>query len=346
LTPRAQDKFLSYGELISTAIVSAALNANQIKSDLMDARKLVITDDHFTGANPIQRITYSKIKQAIQPKIKTGSVPVFQGFIGSTKKGATTTLGFEGSDLTACLVGAAMKTSDVQIWKDVSGIMTADPMMVRDAKTVKTISFDEVGELTYFGAKVFYSRAVEPARQASIPIHIYNSKAPDKTGTEVTLKPKPCRNLLKSIAYKSGLLLVHIQPNPYISKNEFNRSIFEIMEHLCIDVKIYHMAKNEATLVVENSNSFETFLKKANGLGSSTNKEGKASVSLVGENMRNRQDIPNLVIHILKNQTIDLISTGVSPINVTIVIDEKDLKSVINKLHVYFFKTVDTSVFE
>src|SRR6185436_21167990 len=123
-----------------------------------------------------------KIKDAIAPQVERGSVPVIQGFIGSTREGATTTLGFEGSDYTATIVGAALDADDIQILKDVSGLMTADPRVFAGARTVKTCTFAEAGELTYFGAKVLHPKAIYPATEKNIPIHIYNSKQPEAPG--------------------------------------------------------------------------------------------------------------------------------------------------------------------
>jgi aspartate kinase len=346
LTPRAQDKFLSYGELISTAIVSAALNAKNMKSTLMDARKLIVTDENFTGARPILELTYRKIRKAISPKLKVGLIPIVQGFIGSTQKGITTTLGFEGSDLTASLVAAALDASDIQIWKEVSGIMTADPDIVPDARTVKILSFDEVEELTYFGARVFYSRAVEPARKANIPVHIYNSKSPEKTGTEVVLKSKPCKNVVKSISFKDGLQLVHIDSEQNMSKSDLITSVFRLLDKSNVDPKILQISKNSVTLVVDNSVNLESFLSGLKHFGKVDVKNGKATVSLVGENVRDRQDMAGTIFKILKTQSVDLISSGVSTNNFTIVIDERDLKTTMRKLHDYYFKTLDPSVFE
>ena len=346
LTPRAQDKFLAYGELISTAIISAGLNARDMKSTLMDARKLIVTDDNYTSAKPITELTYKKIRHSVLPKIKETTIPVIQGFIGSTSKGVTTTLGFEGSDLTACLVAAALQASDIQIWKDVSGIMTADPDIVPDARTVKTISFDEVEELTYFGARVFYSRAVEPARHANIPVHIYNSKFPRKTGTKVTAKSKPCKNLVKSISCKADLTLVHMDSKPNSTKMDFVTTLFNLLEKSNTDPKIFQISKNSVTMVIENTIYLESLVARLKRLGEVVLKNGKATVTLVSENLKEHADMAGIVFGILKSQSVDLISSKISPINFTIVIDEKDLKNTMRKLHTYFFKTLDLDIFE
>ena len=137
------DKVLSYGELISTTILSSCLQIKNIKSKWIDARSCVITDDNFTEANPLIGITNDKIRDHILPELNNGYVPITQGFIGSSKSGETTTLGFEGSDYSAVLFGAALEVSDIQFWKNVPGIMTGDPGLISKPLIVKSMTFDE-----------------------------------------------------------------------------------------------------------------------------------------------------------------------------------------------------------
>ncbi|MBW2651049.1 MAG: lysine-sensitive aspartokinase 3, partial [Deltaproteobacteria bacterium] len=133
LTPRSQDRILSYGELVATTIIASALQSRGINARWLDARDFIITDERFTRAKPLDDLTCRGIQEKVRPLVESGHVPVIQGFIGSTRSGATTTLGFEGSDLTAALAGAALDVSDIQIWKDVNGIMTADPRIFAGA---------------------------------------------------------------------------------------------------------------------------------------------------------------------------------------------------------------------
>ncbi len=187
-TPRLQDKFLAYGELISTTILTAVLQSKNVPAVWTDAREYVITDDWFNQAHVIDKITYPKIRERLVPVIEKNNVPVAQGFIGSTEKGVTTTLGFEGSDFSAALLGAAIEAEDIQLWKDVSGVMTADPALLADVYTVKHLTFDEIADLTFFGAKVLHPSSIAPARKKNIPVHVRNSKDPKVQGTEISSK--------------------------------------------------------------------------------------------------------------------------------------------------------------
>src|SRR5437762_1986050 len=172
--PRGLDKILAYGELLSSALLADSLFERGIPARLFDARELIKTDDRYGSASPLFDVTDQRIRDAIRPALDSGVVPVLQGFIGSSRDGATTTLGFEGSDYTATILGAALDAEDIQIWKDVSGLMTADPEIYSRARTVKLCSFAEAAELTHFGAKVLHPKAIQPAARKNIPVHIYN----------------------------------------------------------------------------------------------------------------------------------------------------------------------------
>jgi len=161
----------------------------------------------------------------VRPLVLSGHVPVIQGFIGSTRGGATTTLGFEGSDFTAALAGAALDVSNIEIWKDVNGIMTADPRIFAGARTVRNISFEEASELTLFGAKVLHPGTIEPARRKDIPVNIYNSRQPDAGGTTITANANNGTNIVKSIAYNMPVCIINIVSDSHVDPAGFLRSV-------------------------------------------------------------------------------------------------------------------------
>ena len=201
--PRGLDKILAYGELLSSAIVADALAERDVPTRLLDAREFVITDDRFGGASPLFDLTNAKTRDSITPVIEAGEVPVIQGFIGATREGATTTLGFEGSDYTAAIVGAAMQADDIQIWKDVSGLMTTDPRIFSGARTVKACTFAEAADLTYFGAKVLHPATLLPAIHKNIPVYVLNSRNIKSTGTEITAQAPPSKDTFRAITAKT-----------------------------------------------------------------------------------------------------------------------------------------------
>jgi len=165
LTPRTTDHVASFGEVLSSKLVAAAMSAHGIEASLVDSRDCIVTDDAFTRAAPLFEETNAKLAKLIQPLVENGRVPVMGGFIGSTRTGITTTIGRGGSDFSAAIVGAGLGAERIEIWTDVDGMMTTDPNLCSDARRIKTISFDEAAELAYFGAKVLHPATVLPAIQ-------------------------------------------------------------------------------------------------------------------------------------------------------------------------------------
>ena len=170
LSPILQDKILSFGELLSTAILEFVLDGNGINAKLLDARHFIITDNYFTHACPIKEKSYEQIQNNIKPLLNKDVVPVTQGFIGATLLGEATTLGFEGSDYSAVLIGAALDVSEIQIWKNVDGILTSDPTLVPKTYTVNSMSFDEAAELSRCGAKILHPNTIKPAKEKNISV--------------------------------------------------------------------------------------------------------------------------------------------------------------------------------
>ncbi len=247
--PRGLDKILSYGELLSSAILADALSERGIPARLLDARELITTDDRYGSASPVFEITNQKLRQTIPPVIDQGAVPVIQGFIGSSRDGATTTLGFEGSDYTATIIGAALDVEDIQIWKDVSGLMTADPAVLAGARTVKVCSFAEAGELTYFGAKVLHPKAIHPAARKDIPVHIYNSKQPNAIGTEITAGSVRCANPIKSIAYKRPVTIINA--TAVGSSDDLQRAFLDVLSMRRIQPLITSVSASNLVLAID-----------------------------------------------------------------------------------------------
>src|SRR5215831_15259016 len=229
--PRGLDKILSYGELLSSTVLAGALTGGGIAARLVDSRSFIKTDDRYGSARPLFDVTYAATCDALLPLLENGAVPVAQGYIGSTRDGATTTLGFEGSDYTAAIIGAALRADDIQIWKDVSGLMTADPAVCPSARTVELCSYTEAAELTSFGAKVLHPNAVYPAAERNIPVHIYNSRRPSDGGTTITSRGGQRESPVKSIAYKKPVTLIKIAPgfegtgNGHFGDEELLRSL-------------------------------------------------------------------------------------------------------------------------
>ena len=360
--PRGLDKILAYGELLSSAIVAGALAERGIRARLLDSRELIKTDDRYGQASPIMDITNRKIRETLAPVIERGEAPVIQGFIGSTREGATTTLGFEGSDYTATLVGAAMDAEDIQIWKDVSGLMTADPAVFAGARTVKVCTFTEAAELTYFGAKVLHPKAIHPAARKNIPVHIYNSKRPADAGTAISAAAQPCSNLIKSIAYKRPVTLIRAaaayaesaEPaasrTADVSPDDFLKAILDRLARKRAQPLITAAAATSVAVVIDSHSLKEgderDLLEELAALGRASIEGDKAIVTLVGEELRDAPSISSRIFNAIDEIGPGLISHGSSAITINFIVGYGDVEDVIARLHKVFFNQLDAEVFE
>src|SRR5262245_44607372 len=208
--PATRDHFLAHGERISAAIVARALEKRGLRALAVDAREILITDDHFGRARPDVPEIERRARERLLPAIERGQIPVLGGFIGGTPKGETTTLGRGGSDWSAALFGASLGASVVEIWTDVGGMMTADPRIVPGARVIETISFEEASELAYFGARVLHPSTLAPAIEKGIPVRIRNSRDPGPPGTEIRRDAPSASSVVRSIASKAGIATVDI----------------------------------------------------------------------------------------------------------------------------------------
>jgi aspartate kinase len=348
--PRGLDKILSYGELLSSAIVAGALAERGTRARLLDSRELIKTDDRYGQASPIMDLTNRKIRDAVAPVVESDEVPVIQGFIGSTREGATTTLGFEGSDYTATLVGAALDADDIQIWKDVSGLMTADPALFAGARTVKLCTFTEAAELTYFGAKVLHPKAIHPAARKNIPVHIYNSKRPAATGTAISADVAPCANLIKSIAYKRPVTVIRAAATNDLSPDDFLKALLDRLARKRAQPLITAAAGSSAAVVIDSHALKEgderDLIEELSTLGHASVEGNKAIVTLVGEELRSAPSIGSRIFNAIDETGPALVLHGSSPIAINFIVGYDDVEGVIARLHKVFFGQLDSRVFE
>ena len=345
LTPRIMDGIASYGERLSTAILTQVLENNGMPAQLMDARQCIITDDNYTRAGILFDFTDAAIVEQLGPVIKAGKIPVFQGFIGRTRNGSTTTIGRGGSDYSAAIVGAALDADDIQIWTDVDGIMTTDPRMVREARRIKSISFDEAAELAYFGAKVLHPATIIPAVRKKIPVHVLNSYKPEQEGTIITDEAPPCENPVKAIAFKSGITVVNVASTRMLMAYGFLKKIFEIFEHFKVPVDVVSTSEVSVSLTVDDTSALWDIVTELRKIGEVNVEGSKSIVCCVGDNLRNIPGVPHIAFHALQDLKIQMISQGASAINITFVIDDDKLPEAVRGLHDAFFAKADPLIF-
>jgi len=213
LTMRGTDAVVSIGEEVSSHILAATLRARGIRAKAVSATTLVRTDDHYGSANPDMAATRHLVARNLRPLLEEATLPVVTGYIGATEQGVTTTLGRGGSDFSAAILGACLDADEVWIWTDVDGILSADPKLVPEARTLRELSYAEAEELAYFGADVLHPKTVAPLGARGIPLRILNSFAPDGPGTLIVPEPDPNRTLMPAIISTEGLCLIGVSGN-------------------------------------------------------------------------------------------------------------------------------------
>lgn len=211
LTSRALDTISSFGERINARIMAAFLRQGGIGSEAVDSTELIITDEKYQNAVPLMDLTRKRVQSLLVPLLERDCVPVVTGFMAATEKGVTTTLGRGGSDFSASILGVCLEANEVWIWTDVDGVMTSDPKIVPEAKSLPLLSYNEVSELAYFGAKVVHPRTIQPVIEGGIPLRVKNTNNPTHPGTLIVQKPELVKNTIKAVTLIEGLSMVNVE---------------------------------------------------------------------------------------------------------------------------------------
>ena len=250
LTARSRDYLLSFGERLCAPILAAALETAGINARAMTGAEAgIVTDENFGEAKPLVQLSYQQVKQRIQPILSRKEVPIVTGFIASTEDGSITTLGRGGSDYTASLLGAALEADEVWIWTDVDGLMTADPRIVKDARTLQNVSFGEALELSYFGAKMMHPRALQPAAQNKLPVRIKNSSKPNNLGTLVSVgKGDVDDKVVKAISIIRSVAIVTVSGTGMMGAPGVAAKVFQTLGDHRVNVMMISQGSSEATI--------------------------------------------------------------------------------------------------
>lgn len=332
-----QDAVLSFGEMLSSELLAGLLNQRGLKAQHVDARRCIVTDDQYTSALPLMPETLFKANDVLTPAIENGFIPVLGGFIASTQEGTTTTLGRGGSDYTASLIGAALNAGEIQIWTDVTGVLTADPRVVPEAQTVERLSYAEASELAYFGAKVLHPKTIQPAIEGSIPVRICNSHAPEQIGTLVGPQTETTTRMIKAIAHKGGVTTVQITSARMLGAYGFLRALFEVFERHRTVVDVVATSEVSVSLSLDDDSALPAIVQELEQLGTVRVERNCAIVCVVGEGLRGTPGIAARVFSAIGDINVTLISQGASSINFTFAVEEERAKEAVRRLHTEFF---------
>ena len=333
-----RDEVASYGELLSAPLVTAALASAGVAARHVDSRHCLTTDATHGRANPLLPLTIDRTRAILTPLLDDGVVPVLGGYIAATADGVTTTLGRGGSDYSATLVGAALGAEEIQIWTDVSGVLTADPRVVPDARTVPSLSYAEAAELAYFGAKVLHPKTIQPAMDRDIPVRICNSHAPGDGGTLVTARGTVWPGGVKAIAHKCGITILQITSTRMLGAYGFLRALFEVFDRHRTAVDVVTTSEVSVSLTVEDPGSLDAIVADLDGLGTVSLEPDRAIVCVVGEGLRATPGVAARVFTTVGDINVSLISQGASRVNLTFVVEEALVREVVCRLHQAFFE--------
>lgn len=333
-----KDAIVSYGEQLASRLLALVCAAKGLTTRHADSRRLIVTDDEYGSAAPIWDETEKLIQLELQTLINKGEIPVMGGFIAASRSGETTTLGRGGSDYSAALVGAALKAREIQIWTDVTGVLTCDPRICPEARTLKTLSYEEAAELAYFGAKVLHPKTIQPAVDLQIPVRVCNSHQPEEKGTMILPSSQTTPRKVKSIAYKKGITILHITSARMLGAYGFMSAIFQIFERHRTVIDVVTTSEVSVSLTLDNTDALDAVVKDLQRIGTVSIESNQAVICVVGSGLRDTSGVAAQIFTAISGFNISLISHGASSVNMTFVVEENGVKEVIKRLHDEFFK--------
>ncbi|XP_024360187.1 aspartokinase 2, chloroplastic isoform X2 [Physcomitrium patens] len=357
LTLRTKDYLVSFGERLSTRLFTAYLNSIGTYARQYDAFDLgIITTDEFTNAE-ILEVTYPTVRERLLKDLKADAdrgtpICVVTGFLGKgVETGCVTTLGRGGSDLTATALGKALGLREIQVWKDVDGVLTCDPRVYSNALPVPFLTFDEASELAYFGAQVLHPQSMRPARDANIPVRVKNSYNPQAPGTLITGERDMSEAEMTSIVLKKDVTMLDIQSTRMLGQVGFLAKVFTTFEHLGISVDVVATSEVSISLTLDPSKLWERELieqeldKMKSELSKIANVQllkKKSIISLIS-NVKQSSAVLEKVFRVFKKNDINvqMISQGASKVNISMVVDDDDAPKCVQELHKVFWPDAD-----
>ena len=328
------DEVLGFGEWLSAVLFAAGLRAQGIEAIALRAGDAgLVTDEHFGAAHPLPE-SARLLRERLEP---LRQVPVITGFLGRTLDGRTTTLGRGGSDYSAAILGAALAATRIEIWTDTSGLLSADPRIVPEARPVPRLSFAEASELAYFGAKVLHPKTLLPAIEHDIPVAVLNTARPGDPGSLITPAADPAESAwrVKSIASKSGISAVTIASTRMLLAHGFLARVFEVFGRHRIVVDLVTTSEVSISVTLDDPSRLPEALPELEAIGRVEVRHGLAVVAVVGEGAPRRVGLPGHVFTLLGGVGIgiEMISQGASRVNLSFVVAEEDADRAVRLLH-------------
>jgi aspartate kinase len=349
VTRRTLDYISSLGERMSCRIVAAALRAADCPAEAVDATEVIVTDSTFGNAFPLLSATRERATAMLTPLLERGTVPVVTGFIGADTDGIVTTLGRGGSDYSAALLGSVLDAREIVIWTDVNGVMTANPRVVPEARTLPHLSYLEAAEMSYFGAKVLHPKTIAPAVEQGIPVRIRNTFAPDGPDTLITAEAPPNGHPIRAITAISRLALLTLQGKGLIGVPGVAARLFSTIAQEAINVLMISQSSSEYNICVlieaayadqaRRSIEAQFALERSQGLiEGQTVREGVSIIAVIGAGMRGRPAVTGQVFLALAEAGMEVlaIAQGSSELNLSFVLDSAQEDAAVRCIHQQF----------
>ncbi|MGM0545494.1 MAG: aspartate kinase [Bacteroidota bacterium] len=330
LTEQLKDVIASIGERLSSYLFAECGYAAGLFTTWLDTTQIIRTNSNFGKASPDFEFISSKIK-SLQQKISTGNIPVMGGYYGMDANENITTLGFEGSDYSASLVGAALNANAIEIWTDVSGIYTCDPRVVENARPIPQLSFQEATELAYFGAKVLHPSTTKPAAKHKIPIHVKNIFTPDANGTRISSESANDQHV-KAITYKEHCTIITVTSLQTVMGYQFLADVFDVLRWHQLPVDVVTTTEASVSIAIKDGDQIEKAVTQLRSYGKVSQTSGQGIISLVGCKTGDRQ----LMLDILDQTdqvTINMFSYSKTKGNLNILVDAQHTVPMVKRIH-------------
>ena len=337
LSDRNKAIIISNGEILSSTIICFAMNAKGIRTNFIDARRMMVTNDEYLKGDPIVEEIEKRVPSIVNEAYKGMDAVITQGFIASNLAGEQTALGRGGSDYSASLIGMSVDAERIEIWTDVDGVRSADPRKVENTKYLEKISFEEAAEMAHFGAKVLHPLTIEPAVKKNIPIYVLNSMNPSGKGTAI-LRNELIEDGVKSVSFKENIKVINIFSMKMINTSGFLRRVFEIFSESKVSVDLISTSEANISVTVDASEDIDGVVEQLSGFADVIVDDDKSQVSVIGKNIVRLNGMLKKTFAPLKRTNVYMISQGASFVNISFVVDREELTEVVKDLHYHLFE--------
>jgi aspartate kinase len=338
ITPRARDKVTAIGEKLSSVLFAYSMMMRAVPGEHVDSEEVLITDDRFGDAAPLMDETRAAARRVLLPLLERKLIPVMGGFIGSTREGATTTLGRGGSDYSAAIVGAAVGAEEIQIWTDVDGMMTCDPRLIPGAKVIGRISYTEAAELAWFGAKVLHPKTIAPAVAQKIPVRVLNTHNVASAGTLITEAGDADDHGPRAIAVKRNISVVHMTSSKMLGAHGFLARLFAVFEDLEISVDLITTSEVSVSVTIDERHNLDKLVEALKPIAEVQIIDSQCIVAIVGRDLMKDAEVGARVFHSLRGVPLSMFSLGTSGLNLSIVVDDKHADAAVRAAHHALFE--------